>query len=517
MSTPPDNRRKLTVLTIEERLQIIELYECGWKVGQIANDCKVPQSTVSTVVKNKQKWLAKKELRHMRKTRVPFDVRLEKSMALFVQQARDNNLPLSGAIIREKAKEFADQFGLARFKASSGWLSRFVQRHHIALRRQQPAGEEVGPLDLYTVPELIRGYAPCDVFVASETGLYYGCMPEETGRFQQECCHGGEHSEERVTLLCATNMDGSEKLPLVVIGKSHESCFVDPKSLPVIYESNPRAWMTSGIFERWILSLDSKFEKEYRQVVMFVESSPVHPKSLQNKLNCINLQFLPTNATSELRLLNQIIKTLKYHYRFALVKQRLEEIEQEKESTEITLLDAINCLSRAWYTDLQPTTIASCFQKAGFIFPDEEPLIKDEMLEDGPATISDAEMAQLVGGGDGCCITFLDYCNVDDGLATSGLLTDSDIIECVAKPDEVVVVKMESVEETPEETAQVDADMQSVEEPKRTAQVGGAGWGNVVRSNLDAVRNILLATENVPREIYRNFFAVDKFLKEIYK
>lgn len=336
MSHPPETRRKLTVLTIEERLQIIQLHESGWKIGEIASDCKVPQSTVSTVVKNKQKWLEKKHHRHMRKTRVVGDVRLEKSMELFVQQARDNDMRLTCAMIREKALEFAEQFGNTSFKASSGWLDKFAKRHQITLKKagagaSGESGDRVNT-DLYTVPELIRGYAPRDIVVASETGLLFGCLPDEADRFLEEACAGGEYSEERITLLCATNMDGSEKLPLLVIGNQKETCFKDTKSLPVTYESNSKAWMTSAIFERWILSLDSKFEQERRQVVMFVESSPVHSKSLPNKLKCINLQFFPTNGTSDLRPLDLVIKTFKYHYRFSLVNRRLEEIEQEKVS-----------------------------------------------------------------------------------------------------------------------------------------------------------------------------------------
>ncbi|XP_039435621.1 tigger transposable element-derived protein 4-like [Culex pipiens pallens] len=489
----PETRRKLTVLTIEERLQIIQLHESGWKIGEIASDCKVPQSTVSTVVKNKQKWLEKKHQRHMRKTRVVGDVRLEKSMELFVQQARDNDMRLTCSMIREKALEFAEQFGNTSFKASSGWLDKFAKRHLITLRK---AGGESGDrmdTDLYTVPELIRGYAPRDIVVASETGLLFGCLPDEADRFLEEACAGGEYSDERITLLCATNMDGSEKLPLLVIGNLKEPCFKDTKSLPVTYESNSKAWMTSAIFERWILSLDSKFEQEHRQVVMFVESSPVHSKSLPNKLKCINLQFFPTNATSDLRPLDLVIKTFKYHYRFSLVNRRLEEIEQEKEFTKVTLLDAISFISRAWVTDLKPTSIANCFRKAGFIFPAEDPLNTAETLEDVPATISDAVMAHLAGPG----VTFLDYCNVDDGLATSGLMSDSDIMECAVEPVRAAV-KVEPIEESQRSTST-------------------NAWSSVVRSNLEAVSSILAATENVPAEIFGHFFALEKFLKERYK
>lgn len=100
-------------------------------------------------------------------------------------------------------------------------------------------------------------------------------------------------------------------------------------------------------------------------------------------------------------------------------------------------------------------------------------------------------MAHLAGPG----VTFLDYCNVDDGLATSGLMSDADIMECVVEPVRAAVK------------------VEHIEEPKHKAEL----WGSVVRSNLEAVSSILAATDNVPAEIFGHFFAVEKFLKERYK
>src|SRR5699024_11532775 len=59
------------------------------------------------------------------------------------------------------------------------------------------------------------------------------------------CCSGGKLSKERVTVLVIVNMTGSIKKKLLVIGKSKKPrCFRNVKRLPVIYESNKKAWMT---------------------------------------------------------------------------------------------------------------------------------------------------------------------------------------------------------------------------------------------------------------------------------
>ena len=58
-----------------------------------------------------------------------------------------------------------------------------------------------------------------DIFNIDEMGLFFKCTPNKTLAFKGESC-SGKHSKERITLLFGANMDGSEKLPLLMIGKS---------------------------------------------------------------------------------------------------------------------------------------------------------------------------------------------------------------------------------------------------------------------------------------------------------
>jgi hypothetical protein len=45
-------------------------------------------------------------------------------------------------------------------------------------------------------------------------------MPNKTLTFKNEKCNGGKHSNERLTLLLAVNMTGTDKLKPLIIGKS---------------------------------------------------------------------------------------------------------------------------------------------------------------------------------------------------------------------------------------------------------------------------------------------------------
>jgi len=47
-------------------------------------------------------------------------------------RARSENIPISGEMVREKAKQIADEAGYTDFTASSGWLQKWRKRNNIA-------------------------------------------------------------------------------------------------------------------------------------------------------------------------------------------------------------------------------------------------------------------------------------------------------------------------------------------------------------------------------------------------
>lgn len=105
-------------------------------------------------------------------------------------------------------------------------------------------------------------------------------------------------------------MDGSEKLPLLIIGKTLKPrCFKSAKP-PLAYTANRRAWMTSDIFEHWLKDWDRRLKSEGRKILLFIDNCPSHPTKVE--LNNIVLKFLPPNATSSLQPMDQgVIYNLK--------------------------------------------------------------------------------------------------------------------------------------------------------------------------------------------------------------
>jgi hypothetical protein len=122
------------------------------------------------------------------------------------QQARASNIPIDGTVLREKAKIIAPKLNIDCFSASSGWLSRFKERHGLVFKKLAGSADAW----LESLPSLLEGYEARDVYNADETGLFFNVLPDRTLAYKGETCHGGNHSKDRLTVLLCVDSDGSD-------------------------------------------------------------------------------------------------------------------------------------------------------------------------------------------------------------------------------------------------------------------------------------------------------------------
>lgn len=297
-----------------------------------------------------------------------------------------------------------------------------------------------------TLPALLASYDDNDIFNADETGLFFKCLPDKTLAFKNEKCYGGKLSKERVTCLLATNMTGTEKLKIFLIGKSAKPrCFRGNTHLSVTYKSNKKAWMTADLFETWLLELDKYFLRHNRKVLLIIDNCPAHPQ-LSHKLKAIKLEFFPPNMTSKLQPLDQgIIKCFKFHYRRRILEKILDSFENHHSIPKIDLLDCINIVTTVWNIDVSPKTIQNCFRQAGFgkhKFYDEEdemPLseLKEKIITERNI-ISNAQQSfnKCVELCNANHVTLMDdFMNLDEDVITSETPTDDEIVASVSKQD----------------------------------------------------------------------------------
>lgn len=118
-------KRVLKCLSIEEKYKLIKDVEDGLKKKEAADKYGIPASTVSTIFKNKESIINSFESGFRlcsKRVRTPKFKNVDKAVLDWFSATRSQNMPISGAILKEKAIEFAKRFGDDNFTASTGWL-----------------------------------------------------------------------------------------------------------------------------------------------------------------------------------------------------------------------------------------------------------------------------------------------------------------------------------------------------------------------------------------------------------
>lgn len=454
---------KKKALTLETKLQILkDVDQKNLKQNEIAQKYAISKSTVFVLIKNRQtieEACSSSQYQPNRKRmRTGKDEKVEEALFSWFKQTRAMQVPVSGTLMSTAATEIADEMGV-EFSATTGWFDRFKKRRGIAFRAicGESAAVNITETDDWrktVLPEILKDYHPNDIYNADETGIFFKCLPDKTLALKGEVCSGGKKAKDRLTALVATNMSGTDKLPLLVIGKvSKPRCFKNVRTLPVEYTFNKKAWMTSSIFESWIRKLDRRFHVQARQVVMFVDNCPAHPEI--DNLRAIKLVFLPPNTTSVLQPCDQgIIQALKKLYRKRVLQKYLihmknaENPQAMTNSFDVNVLEAMYMLRCAW-EDVTETVIANCFRHAGFTVPQD--LEKQEEAGEGHNTLLELEAQKTVDGADNDMrslfdslkdlmptedITLDDFCNIDNNVVVCEEVSIKEIVTQVnGSPD----------------------------------------------------------------------------------
>lgn len=422
---------KRKAICVDEKVCVIRAIEKGEKKSDVGRRFKLSQSTVATIWKNKETILqAALEGNSSKKLRKPKFEELDQAMLSWFHKQRQNNVPISGPIVKAKAEKFADQLGIIDFKASEGWLGKFKHRHQITYGKMNGEARDVDTnvTDnwISTVwPTFEKKYSPKDIFNADETGLFFKLTPDKTLKFKGEKCIGGKLSKERITVLVAANMNGTEKRKLLVIGKSkNPRCFKNIKQLPVTYKANKSAWMTSQFFEEEVRKWDA--ELKTRKILLLVDNCPAHP--MISNLRNIELAFFPANTTSILQPMDQsVIKSLKGHYR----RKMLMDLIETDGKVSINMLQAVNFISKAW-KEVTAATIQHSFRHAGLC--SSQTVEMDQFDSEDNLPLS--EWISQFNIPDNFNKDLQSYENIDEDVATTDSLTDEQIVDLVSKSKE---------------------------------------------------------------------------------
>lgn len=438
------SKRKLNVLSLSDKLKIVNAFESGKSRNQILCEFGLAESTYYRIIKSKEliKSQCAEGNENIKRSRLCMFPDVEKCLLEWIKQTLDKNVPINGPLLKQKFKDFATKLGITNSSASNGWLEGFKKRHGISFMKtvseSKTADQRICNQWTEDLPSLLRGYDPNDIYNADETALFFKCLPDQT-IFNGEKCHGEKQSTERFTILHCVNMTGTDKLPLLIIGKSKRPrCFQDVKTLPVDYESNVKAWMTKNLFKDWLKKVDKQMKIKRQKIVLFVDNCPAHTDlpTLEN----IKVVFWPAN-TSNLQPLDQgIVHTFKRFYRRQVVEHTLTCMV-ENLNPEINVLLAMKFARRAWNA-VSDVTIKNCFKKAGFgiclanedLLTEQHEVELENEVEVGPSYDEWAVLVSHNTDVDESTPTFEDFVRIDDHVSTSGEYTDDDLVQICVSP-----------------------------------------------------------------------------------
>ncbi|XP_045117649.1 tigger transposable element-derived protein 1-like [Portunus trituberculatus] len=332
--------KKRQAITLEVKMDIIKRLEKGEKMSDVARKFNMNRSTVGTIIKNKEKIVehvksaVPMQSTIISKKRGKVIEEMEKHLGVWFEDCIQKRKRLCLMMIQEKAlslfNELKAEYGEdVSFTASHGWFNRFKARNN--LHNVKVSGEatsaDVKAAEEFPgkLAEIIcqGGYTPQQIFNVDETGLYWKKMPDQTYISKEEkTMPGFKAAKDRLTLLLGGNASGDLKLkPLLVYTSENPRALknIAKASLPVVWKSNSKAWITQAIFQEWFYNqFIPEVEKYCRSnsipfnVLLVLDNAPGHPPYLDDFHPNVKVVYLPPNTTSIIQPMDQgVIATLK--------------------------------------------------------------------------------------------------------------------------------------------------------------------------------------------------------------
>lgn len=275
---------------------------------------------------------------------------------------------------------------------STGWLCNFQKRCNLqSLKSHGESGDAdmtAIERELPRIRQTVKLYNPNDVFNADEFGHFYRLAPDRT--IAVERLPGRKKDKVRLTYLACCNATGTEKLPLMCIGKAlRPRCFKKKRGqeLGFDYHANRKAWMTSALFFGWLLRFSSYISRTgpERKVLLLIDNCSAHgsEQSLPAVDN-VDVVFLPPNTTSKLQPLDAgIIAALKTRYRKWQYERALDCVDASVENIyHVDQLSAMKALTYIW-EQLPKSVLSKCWAHTGLLSEEAGAFTRDETMVAG--------------------------------------------------------------------------------------------------------------------------------------
>jgi hypothetical protein len=151
---------------------------------------------------------------------------------------------------------------------------------------------------------------------------------------------GYKAAKDRLTSLLGANAAGDCKLQPLLVYRAENPRALEglvKGTLPVIWKSNSKAWVTATIFEDWFSHHFVPEVKKYCaadnlsfKALLISNNATGHPPILQHHYPNIEIVFLPPNMTALLQPMDQgVIVSFKAYYLCRTFKRLTEAVDKE--------------------------------------------------------------------------------------------------------------------------------------------------------------------------------------------
>lgn len=360
---------KQTRLSIEERVKIVERLDSGEKGTDLAREYKISRSAITFIKKSREHLIKQRSALIMcqgqtskkRCTGVESSP-LEQALYEWFLQKKSVGESVTGTMLQEKAVELNKMLnGTNNFKGTNGFISKFKKRHSIGSSTEERTcgNKSASTFCREFIKYIMDNKIPLDkVYNATETVLYWKTLPNKTLVTSSENeVSDGESVKNKVTLMVCTNVTGSHKLSMLIVGEAY-NCLENIKSSSVIYTKQNDAYIDKQLMLTWyqeifLPEIEAVHSSNAEQCLLLLSEAPNYPSV--EEFNAISEQCqiicLPSNATSLIPMDQGVIEKLKKLYKKHFLRVILTADSAEDVQKLLKSLDILKCshlISDAW-------------------------------------------------------------------------------------------------------------------------------------------------------------------------
>lgn len=364
-------------LMAESNPEMIQQDLAHWAQVRYGSVKPPSQTTISRILAKKDEFIALKEheFKLIRRRRLSNPL-LRKVLLEWISQNVWNNIPISPPIILSSAsnlwKQLPKDLKEGNGEFSYRWCSQFLSKVNIQLNNVE--NELYNKLKIWNceerdqIKDLLVNFDPRKIFTLSEIFLSHD-LPLDKNYYNDE--------SDFLTCMLCTNIDGTEKLDPLIIGRYENYPSFENKSSAristqhgIIYHSNKKKWLTSTLFYDWLSILDKRLALTNRDIVLILDDSASH-RIINIKLERIRLLYTSSNQKfspmnwgieNDFRLIFRILQ-----YKVLIRKQKdLNMKILNKEEIKFTMIEIFDLIKKSWSL-VSELTIQSSWKKSGIL------------------------------------------------------------------------------------------------------------------------------------------------------